>query len=73
MLREDSAVPDEAADPLNVDETIGVVNSYFGKSGSLQDELAAKLPHTGPIYKHDNVHVFLLIEKSAGTQVLNPL
>ena len=65
MLREDSNVPDEAADPLNLDETTGVVNSYFGKSGSLQGELAARLPHTGPIYKHDNASVFILIEKSS--------
>ena len=37
VLREESAVPDEALDPLNVDDTTGVVNSYHGKNGSLQD------------------------------------
>ena len=54
VLRENVAVETEAEDPLDADATTGVVNSYHGKSGSLQDELAARLPHTGPIYKHNN-------------------
>ena len=65
VLREDSAIPEEALDPLDVDATTGVVSSYYGKSDSLQDELTVRLPHTGPIYKHDNASVFLLIEKAA--------
>ena len=63
VLRDDSAVPAEAADPLQV-------NSYFGASGSLTAELVARLPHTGPIYKQDNTTVFLKIEEAArGTSV----
>ena len=65
VLREDAAVEPEAEDPLNVDSTTGVINSYFWKSGSLQDQLESRLPHTGPIYKHDNASVFLLVEKAA--------
>ena len=48
VLRENVAVEPEALDPLNVNDTTGVVNSYHGKSGSLQDELYMRLPHTGP-------------------------
>ena len=65
ILRDDAAVEDEALDPLQVHATTGAVTSYYGKSGSLQDELIARLPHTGPIYKQDNASVFILIEKSA--------
>ena len=58
VLREESKVPTEVEDPLDGDD-------YFGKSGCLHDELEARLPHKGPIYKHDNTSVFLLIEKAA--------
>ena len=60
VLREDAIVLDEAYDPLKIDTTTGVINSYFGLSGGLQDELVASLKHTGPIYKQDNASVFLL-------------
>ena len=63
ILRDDPAVPDEASDPLQA-------SSYFGVSGSLHDELNARLSHDGPIYKNDNCSVFLKIEKaSRGTSV----
>ena len=63
VLREESDVPDEATDPLQPD-------SYYGASGSLHEELTARLPHSGPIYKNDNCSVFLKIEKaSRGTSV----
>ena len=63
VLREDSAVPAEADDPLEI-------NNYFGASGSLHDELIARLPHTGPIYKNDNTSVFMKIEQATrGTSV----
>ena len=65
MLRVNLAVETEVLDPLNVNDTTGVVNSYHGKSGSLQDELEMRLPHTGPIYKQDNASVFILVEKAA--------
>ena len=63
VLRENNAVPTEADDPLHA-------NSYFGASGSLLDELIARLPHTGAIYKSDNATVYMAIEKAArGTSV----
>ena len=67
VIREDSAVPTEATDPLGA-------NSYFGASGSLQAELIARLPHTGPIYRQDNSSVYLKIEESVrGTSVESTL
>ena len=63
ILRENQEVPDEGEDPLQP-------NTYVGESGCLHDELIKRLPHTGPIYKHDNATVFLKIEKvSRGTSV----
>ena len=63
VLRDDPAVPTELEDPLQA-------NSYFGASGSLLDELIARLPHTGAIYKNDNGTVYMAIEKAArGTSV----
>ena len=63
VLRDDPAVPDEADDPLEE-------SSYFGSSGSLHDELIARLIHTGAIYKNDNTSVFMKIEKATrGTSV----
>ena len=58
VLRDDSVVPPEAEDPLEVD-------AYYGTSGSLIAELTARLPHTGPIYKSDNATVFMKIEEAA--------
>ena len=65
VLRDDVTVPSEVDDPLQTDPTTNVVNSYFGKSGCLSEELIARLPHQGPIYKHDNATVFLKIEKAS--------
>ena len=63
ILRDEPEVPDEANDPLQA-------VAYFGVSGSLHDELTARLSHNGPIYKNDNCSVFLKIEKaSRGTSV----
>ena len=63
VLRENPLVPTELEDPLQPD-------SYYGASGSLHDELTARLSHVGPIYKNDNCSVFLKIEKaSRGTSV----
>ena len=63
VLRDKATVPDQALDPLGKNAA-NAIDSYFGESGSLQDELVARLPHSGPIYKHDNASVFLLIEKA---------
>ena len=63
VLREDPTVPTEVDDPVDVD-------SYYGISGSLLEELTKRLPHTGPIYKNDNATVYMLIEKAVrGTSV----
>jgi hypothetical protein len=63
ILREDVAVPAEADDPLGT-------NKHYGSSGSMLEELAKRLPHTGPIYKDDNKTVFMLISKAVtGTSV----
>ena len=62
VLRETSAVPSEIEDPLEN-------NDYFG-SGSIHDELVTHLPHTRPIFNHDNATVFMKIEKSSrGTTI----
>jgi hypothetical protein len=63
VLREVAEVPTEIVDPLQD-------QSYFGSSGSLQEELIARLPHTGAIFKNDNATVYMMIEKSSrGTSV----
>ena len=41
------------------------MNRYVGASGCLHDELIARLPQSGPIYKHDNATVYSKIEKAA--------
>lgn len=63
VLRDEVAVADETADPLQA-------QAYYGASGSLLDELTARLPHIGPIYKSDNATVYMMIEKAVrGTSV----
>ena len=69
ILRDDPAVPDELSDPLQANANGNVV-SYFGRSGSLLEELIHRLPHSGPIFKNDNASVFGKIEEAArGTSV----
>ena len=56
-------MPVEASDPLEN-------NAYYGQSGSLHDELVARLSHTGAIYKNDNTSVYTKIEKAVrGTSI----
>ena len=62
FVRDEVKVKDAIADPLITDDT-GLITCYYGESGSLQDELKARLPHIGPIYKRDNAYVFTLVEK----------
>ena len=50
IIRTTQAIPTELEDPLQTD-------CYFGASGCLNEELVAKLPHSVPIYKHDNSSV----------------
>ena len=40
-------------------------NAYYGVSGGIADELVARLPHIGPIYKNNNVEVYQKIEEAA--------
>ena len=65
VIRDDEAVPSETDDPLGVDDATGNVNSYFGSSGCLHEELVKRLSHAGPLFKHDNATVYMLLEKSA--------
>ena len=63
VVRENAAVETELVDPL-------AANAYYGKSGSLVEELIARLPHTGPVYKSDNAAVYMKVEEAArGTSV----
>ena len=63
VLRDDPTVPLEANDPLDA-------HSCFGTSGSLHDELVARLSHIGPIFNNDNTSVFMKVEKATrGTSV----
>lgn len=72
VLRDNATVPPEAADPLAqhvpANPATGepaVPGAYFGASGSLMEELVARLPHTGPIYRNDNATVYQKIEEAA--------
>ena len=51
FLREEPIVPLVGNDPLDQ-------NAYYGASGGLADELVARLPHIGPIYKNYNAEVY---------------
>ena len=63
IIRENAAVMSEADDPLED-------NSYFGTSGSLLEELVARLPHNGPTFRDDNKTLYMAISKAvAGTSV----
>ena len=63
VLRDEPDVPAEDEDPL-------MNNQYYGVSGSLHEELIARLEHSGAIFKNDNTSVFLKIEKATrGTTV----
>ena len=58
VLRDKVAVIPEIDDPLApyvaaANGNPAVPGAYFGTSGSLMEELVARLPHTGPIYHND--------------------
>lgn len=57
VLRSEVAVPAPGDDPL-------VAHSYFGSSGSLQQELIARLAHGDALYRADNKTVYMHIEKA---------
>ena len=63
VLCDEATVSAKASDPLQV-------YSYFGSSGSLHEELIARLTHIGSIYKSDNTSVIMKIKKaSRGTSM----
>ena len=57
IVREMATVPTEIDDPLGS-------NNYFGRSGSLIEELIARVPHVGPIFRNDNATVYMKIEEA---------
>ena len=72
VLRDNSALKIEQEDPLVAHVTAnpaqniqGVQGRYYGESGSLVEELIARLPHNGPIFKNDNATVFQKVEEAA--------
>ena len=65
VLRKDGEVPPEADDPL-------LDNDYFGQSGGLIQEMTARIPLTGSLYKSDNKTVYLhLAEACRGTSCVS--
>jgi len=70
VLRDEVEVGPEVDDPLGTDPATGQINSYYGNSGSLHEELISRLPHNGPIYRNDNGTIFIKIEEAVrGTSV----
>ena len=57
IMQENSDIPDDRDDPLTV-------NSNYGASGSMLEELINRLPHAGPIFLHDNKTVFTMMSKA---------
>ena len=55
VLKDEPIVPLEGNDPIDQ-------NAYYGDSGGLANELVARLPHIGPIYKNDNAAFYHKME-----------
>ena len=63
VLRKTADVPPEAEDPLLGDD-------YFGSSGGLVQEMTARIPLTGALYKTDNKTLYFHIQGACrGTSV----
>jgi len=72
VIRDDAAVKSKHEDPLTshitanpAQNTPGIQGTYYGESGSLVEELIARLPHSGPIFKNDNATVYQKVEETA--------
>ena len=65
VIRQNAAVPAEATDPL-------LPGSYYGVSGSLVDEMVARLDHTDALFRSDNAAVFSLLEEASRGTVYAP-
>ena len=57
VVRDDANVTPEVDDPL-------ALGFAYGESGSVLDELIARLTHTDPLYKSDNATVYSLLEEA---------
>ena len=57
VIREDKNVTHETNDPL-------ALGSYFGLSGSIVEELIARLNQTDPLFRSDNAAVYSLLEEA---------
>ena len=57
VIRDDVAPPAEIEDPL-------VNGKAYGSSGSIIDELIARLTHADPLYKADNASVYSMMEEA---------
>ena len=62
VIRDNDTVPDEESDPLTA-------RKAYGSSGSLLDELIARLDHTDPLFKSDNASVYSLLEEATRSTV----
>ena len=65
VVRDTVKVPPEADDPL-------ANNKAFGSSGSILDELIARLDHDHPLYKSDNAMVYSMLEETTRGTVYAP-
>ena len=57
VIRDDVNPADEFTDPL-------VAGKAYGSSGSIIDELIARLTHADPLYKSDNASVYSMMEEA---------
>ena len=57
VMRDNTDVHGEDKGPL-------LVNTYYGQSGSLLEELIERLPHEVPIFKNNNDTVYMVIEQA---------
>jgi len=57
VIRDNADIPNEVDDPLTP-------GCSYGQSGSIWDELIARLTHTDPLFKSDNAMVYSLLEEA---------
>jgi hypothetical protein len=57
VIRDEVTVQDEIDDPLTPGKA-------YGSSGSIVDELIARLDHVDPLYKSDNASVYSMLEEA---------
>ena len=57
VIRDVATPPNEITDPL-------VAGKAYGSSGSIIDELIARLDHADPLFKSDNASVYSMMEEA---------